>query len=130
MSYCCCRSRTWLRCGVVETASCSRRCVDVVDQDVEGIESCKSRMMCPRGISGEDRWQVDQEGGEVLVGWEGSTYMPGDSDGQQRDGGWGVWECGRVGVGMGNKGEGGVGGAGGGACQGCPSQETGRRGAD
>lgn len=75
--------------------------------------------------------KLTKKGGEVLVGWEGSTYMPGDSDGQQRDGGWGVWECGRVGVGMGNKGEGrGVGRAGGGACQGCPSQETGRRGAD
>lgn len=51
--------------------------------------------------------KLTKKGGEVLVGWEGSTYMPGDSDGQQRDGGWGVWECGRVGVGMGNKGEGG-----------------------
>lgn len=40
MSCCCCRSRTWLRCGVVASAS-GRRCVAVVDQDVdvEGIES-------------------------------------------------------------------------------------------
>lgn len=74
----------------------------------------ESRMICPRGISGEDRWQVDQEGGRGSRGWEGSTYMPGDSDGQQRDGGWGVWECGRVGVGMGNKREGGGGGGQGG----------------
>lgn len=39
--------------------------------------------------------KLTKKGGDVLVRWEGSTYMPGDSDGQQRDGGWGVWECGR-----------------------------------
>lgn len=26
--------------------------------------------------------KLTKKGGEVLVGWEGSTYMPGDSDGQ------------------------------------------------